>query len=370
MLEILKTLLYVNRNTLSIRKFLNRVRVMNEYASGKLITESFPNMVHIEPTNVCNLRCVMCPHAFQINRKKGFMEFDLFKRIIDELKGTPAEFIYLHQFGESLLHKDFFKMVRYAKAAGIQVGFSTNATLLDQRNSSELLASGLDFLTLSLDGGTSEIYEKYRIGADWKEVESKCLNFLELRSRHDRGNRMHVVAQTISMKGNENSLQKLMDEFGRFPISFTNKPFNEWGGKFDEITNLSTNSDPTKGVDRQRCEKPYKLLTIEWDGTVVPCTRFFDNQYVYGTFPQKSLREIWNGEAARNFRRLHLSNRRDIDFCNTCICDGPSFLERQAMKVLDIMMIEKLIMDIPFVRGRGVANVTETILAGKNGKFQ
>ena len=66
---------------------------------------SFPNMIHIEPTNHCNLGCIMCPQPREMQRVKGMMSLDLYKSMIDELKDTPAEFVYLHQFGESLLHK-------------------------------------------------------------------------------------------------------------------------------------------------------------------------------------------------------------------------------------------------------------------------
>jgi len=367
-LKIFRVLSYINKNTFSLKKLFNRIKVMDEYAKGRLCLRSFPNMIHIEPTNVCNIRCVMCPQPTIMKRKKGFMSMDLYKKVIDELKDTPAEFVYLHQFGESLLHKNLFDMIKYAKRAGLQTGFSTNATILTKENSQKLLDASLDCLILSLDGGSEDIYEKYRLGADWKKVEENCFDFMELRKKYNNEKLPHVVAQTISMKDNENSIDNLYDKFSKYNCSFTNKPFNEWGGKVDEINELSTNDNPTDAGNRQRCEKPYKLLTIEWDGTVVPCTRFFDNQYVYGVFPEKSLREIWNGEAAVNFRKSHLSDRSKVEFCNTCICDGPSFLEQQVLKLMDIMWIEKFIMEVPFVRTRGVANLSQKLAVDKKGK--
>jgi MoaA/NifB/PqqE/SkfB family radical SAM enzyme len=53
-----------------------------------------------------------------MKREKGMMDFATFKKIIDESRGK-LEFTYLHLFGESLLHPDLFKMIRYCNDAGI-----------------------------------------------------------------------------------------------------------------------------------------------------------------------------------------------------------------------------------------------------------
>ena len=97
-------------------------------------------MIHIEPTNHCNLGCIMCPQPREMQRVKGMMNFDLYKSIIDELKDTPAEFVYLHQFGESLLHK-ITDMVDYASENGLQVGMSTNGTLLNEKISERIYSN-------------------------------------------------------------------------------------------------------------------------------------------------------------------------------------------------------------------------------------
>ena len=51
-----------------------------------ILFKSIPNEIIIEPTNVCNLKCPVCPTTYGMDRKLGFMEFDLYKSIIDDLK--------------------------------------------------------------------------------------------------------------------------------------------------------------------------------------------------------------------------------------------------------------------------------------------
>ena len=57
---------------------------------SKFIPDSFfkklPDAILIEPTNVCNLSCPVCPTTFGMHRVNGFLKFDLFKSVIDELK--------------------------------------------------------------------------------------------------------------------------------------------------------------------------------------------------------------------------------------------------------------------------------------------
>ena len=365
---------YLNKNTFSFNKVFNRFKVINEYSKKENELASFPNMIHIEPTNHCNLGCIMCPQPNEMQRIKGMMNLDLYKSIIDELKDTPAEFVYLHQFGESLLHKKITDMIDYASENGLQVGMSTNGTLLNEKISERILNSKLDFLTLSLDGATEESYDKIRPGvgiytkvAGWKNVEKNIFNFLDLRKKLN--SKVHIVAQTISMKGNENAIDVLKNKFDKYDITFSNKPFNEWGGKVEEINNLSTNEKPID-PDRILCEKPWRLLTITWNGEVVPCTRYFDNQDTYGKFPEQSLREIWNSDKAKNYRKLHISGRKNVDYCSTCSLDGPNEVERQALKIFDVMFLEKFMYDDnTFFRHRKFGSLVEKLF-GRKKKLQ
>ena len=52
----------------------------------------YPACVQLEPTSVCNFRCIMCYQSDKTfsEKKHGFMgsmEMDLFKKIVDEIEG-------------------------------------------------------------------------------------------------------------------------------------------------------------------------------------------------------------------------------------------------------------------------------------------
>src|SRR5271165_5737017 len=64
-----------------------------------------PTVMMIENTNLCNAECVMCPREL-LSRKRGFMDFGLFEKIIREVSGLKRKPVtHLHGFGEPMLDK-------------------------------------------------------------------------------------------------------------------------------------------------------------------------------------------------------------------------------------------------------------------------
>jgi len=118
--------------------------------------DSFPTEVIIETSSLCNLRCIMCFRNYLPKETKySNMDFELFKKIIDECKKNKIAAVKLSWRGEVLLNKDFVKMVKYAKQAGIkEVSTLTNATNLTKEIAEGLVGSGLDYLIFSVDGVT------------------------------------------------------------------------------------------------------------------------------------------------------------------------------------------------------------------------
>jgi len=102
-----------------------------------------------------------------MKRKQGFMDKDLYCKIINEASTIGINYINLHNFGEPLLDKDFAWRVIYAKQRGIKkVTTNTNAQTMDEKISRQLIGAGLDELFISLDGAGEKIYKKLRVGLD------------------------------------------------------------------------------------------------------------------------------------------------------------------------------------------------------------
>jgi len=138
------------------------------------------------------------------------MELGLLKRIIDEGVENGLCSLKLSLRGEPNLPPTLFDMIRYAKEKGIiDVYFNTNATLLNEDKINQLIDSGLDRISISAEGTTKEVYERYRVGAKYEEVLSSVKALRLIRDR--RGlSYPQIRVQTLLLPELEESFPKYM----------------------------------------------------------------------------------------------------------------------------------------------------------------
>ncbi len=93
--------------------------------------ESFPELLSIELTNSCNADCLMCPRS-ELTRVKGQMDFELFKKIINDCKGYNLKKINLFWFGETFIYPKLIEAIKYIKAnlPKTKINISTNGALV------------------------------------------------------------------------------------------------------------------------------------------------------------------------------------------------------------------------------------------------
>jgi hypothetical protein len=126
-----------------------------------------PSRLYIECTAACNISCThaCCAPETGITRTRqaGMLDFDLFRRVIDEV-GPSLVRIDFFNYGEAFLHKRAVEMCEYIKTAfpHIYLYTSTNGLALTEAQARRLVHSGIDEVTFSIDGATQESYAKYR----------------------------------------------------------------------------------------------------------------------------------------------------------------------------------------------------------------
>lgn len=161
-----------------------------ECIESNLVITEFPLNIAIEPSNYCNLNCIMCAHD-KLTRAKGKMDIRLYKKIIDEIsQENPDTRVWLDYYGEPLLLQfKLFYLINYAKQKGLtNVCINTNATLLTEEISEMLIDSGIDFISIDCDGYSKEVYEKIRVNAKRDEVYTNIEYFAKrIKSIRDRG---------------------------------------------------------------------------------------------------------------------------------------------------------------------------------------
>ncbi len=126
-----------------------------------------PGRMFIECTAACNISCsqAICAPETGITktRQAGMLDFDVFKRVIDEV-GPSLGRIDFFNYGEAFLHKRAVEMCEYIKAnhPHIYLYTSTNGGAFNEEQARRLVHSGIDEVTFSVDGARAESYVQYR----------------------------------------------------------------------------------------------------------------------------------------------------------------------------------------------------------------
>ncbi|KLI36734.1 radical SAM protein, partial [Brachyspira hyodysenteriae] len=149
-------------------KIKPRIDLENRTKLETVIPLETPFIIFIDPSDKCNFKCKFCPTGNielmqnTSGRNFGSMDFNLYKKIIDDLKEFEGKVkvIRLYKDGEPLLNKHFPEMVEYAKKSNKvdRVDTTTNASLLNKDLSLQIINAGLDRINISIEGMNSKQY--------------------------------------------------------------------------------------------------------------------------------------------------------------------------------------------------------------------
>lgn len=269
------------------------------------IVSDFPLFLDIEATSVCNLKCPDCVQT-STKFKKGFMDFNLYKKIIDEASDNGCYGCKFHCVGrgEPLMHRDIVKMVAYAKKKGlIDVYLNTNGVLLNIYAARALLDAGLDRISFSIDGFSRSIYEKYRPGAKFINIAYKIVpDFFFLRETGNYKTKIRI--QTINFPDVDLDFypyfwKTICDEVAY--IDYKNMGERKFGLKSDWI-----------------CPQPWQRMGVLYDGWVIPCNHDDRGYAILGNANMTSISRLWNSSEMKYIRETHRRNKAHL----LSACDG------------------------------------------------
>jgi len=349
----------MNRPKKKLRKFLN---ILSMYKSSeKALT--YPIAMQVEVTCGCNISCKMCVVPNLLTRKKGFMSFETFKNIYDQIK---PDTVVLTGYGESLLNKDIFRIIEYAKKNNSSVHMDTNCTLLDESRSQKLIVSGIDLVKVSIDGATKETYDKIRLESNYDVLWENLRTFVRLKKEVGMENPLLNLSCIIQPENFEElcsiveagyNLGKIDLRFGIVTDYGNNKEgtYNFWKDidqkkvldSFDvalkrskELGLQSTFSTlsgakeqyielmRTKRLKMGACFWPWTSLFITSEGLIKPCCYFYDKDMVMGDLRKKKFKDIWNNYQYQLFRKNLVTNREVYPRCTVCGTDETHLFDK------------------------------------------
>jgi radical SAM protein with 4Fe4S-binding SPASM domain len=332
--------MWIDKNTFSFAKFLNRQKTILSYRKGRVNCDHSPSELILEITNHCNLECIMCPRP-NMKRKLGFMSFDLFKTIIDQVK-NKVELVYLAGgLGEPTIHPRLKEMIEYCKVTDVRVGISTNATLLNDKICDAILSSRPDVMLLSLDGATCETHEKIRIGSDFKKTMEGVERFL--RKKEEKGcKEIFTIVQMIYMPENSFEAALFRKKWNKFNSvnDIRLKKFLHLQGAdhYPEVESSERSNLPMV------CIHPWRQMAISWNGTVAICCRDYNYRHLLGDLTKQTISEVWNGTKMKTYRYLLASGQKEkIELCKNCAGMATNFPMRIACVIFDDYTIRKIL---------------------------
>jgi len=319
------------------RKVMNLLRVESEWLLRREVVKGRPYILFVDPTNVCNLRCPLCPTGVgKQGRQATMMSFECFARVIDQYAPHAYE-VNLYNWGEPLLNKDIFRMIEYAASRNLMPGMSSNLNTVRDSDIENLAQSRLEYLTVSLDGTTQEVYAHYRRQGDIELVTTNLRKLIALR-RGLRRKSPFIEWQFIVMKHNLHQVEdarRLAKEIGVDLLRFipVGLPFDatpaerarlaaEWYPELQdprvdlEAYQYQFLQPPRKSA----CFYLYRSITVNPDGKVAPCCIVYGERNDFGNALTDSPEALWNNERFRAARSLFSARGRPTvgTVCHRC----------------------------------------------------
>jgi len=319
-------------------KLFNLLKVERDRKFRRVKVSGRPYLLIVDPCNYCNLRCPLCPTGSQaLNRKQRMLSFDEFKKIFDWFSRYLFE-VSLHNWGEPLLNPDIYRMIEYAQRRNVGTNLSTNLVLMKPSDIGKILASGLEYLIVSLDATTPDVYDRYRVRGDFHRVMENMQLLIQKRNENRRKTPL-VEWQFIVMSINQHQMEEAeflsrkigVDTMRFIPVGFAHdasdkkKLAEQWLPKVLQDRTRTMDGDEVEFDRKARpgpCFYLYRSVVVNPDGGLSPCCFVYDQKYDFGRIWDHPIDEIWNNAhyvSARSlFSGKQVKNAEAVPSCVKC----------------------------------------------------
>lgn len=288
-----------------------------------------PFVLLVDPSSACNIQCRFCPcgtaHSdlWSDEKKKsiGTMDFELFKKIIDDCNGFKDKIKTLRMYkeGEPLFNPHFAEMVAYAKASGkfLSIDTTTNGTLLNPKLNREIVEAGLSRINISVIGLDSQEYE---------DICGKKIDFDKFRANikdlYDHRGKCHIYIKTVLERDDaesEKRKEKFYELFGdicdEIGVEYIVPCWPGFDSGEKEVGEMGIYGNRVE--DFTVCPRLFYLMVINSDGAVALCHVDWSRKTVMGNVHNNTVPQLW--KMLDPYRIEHLKgNRYKMPVCDVC----------------------------------------------------
>lgn len=292
-----------------------------------------PRSVKVELTARCDYKCFFCATSHGL-REKGNMDFDLFKRIVREMRDAGVEELGLFYLGESMLYPKLIDAVEYAKR---QCGFpyvflTTNGRLSTRQKVQALMYAGLDSLKFSFNWANGgQMKEITQVDA-FDRVVNNIRDARRARDTvfNDTGHWCGIYASSILYEGAQRDamdeavklIQGSVDEHYYLPLYSQHSLTTEQSGEKGYVPTAGNMGRIGGLVPPLPCWAVFTEGHVTFDGKLTACCFSHTEEFTMGDLTTTPFMDAWNSQAFQGLRQAHLDKDVTGTPCESCIAWG------------------------------------------------
>ncbi len=334
-----------------------------------------PYSIEYHPTNLCNLKCIMCGTRAEHRRLKSFdknfdpardAKFELTEEEVMNLIKDSANLGVREWLitggGEPFVKEYMIRVMQEIKNNGIFGNLNTNGVLLDKQKISNIVEMKWDMIMFSIDSHESSVHDSIRgVPGTFSKVDQTLKTIKNIKSKKQTST-PKIVFNTVLTNKIYNKIDKFLEyaaNVGCEDITFNPlmvfdadskklelSPIqeNSFQGFIGRLVYLSkklginTNLESLRIRKNRRsdemdkvimenisesdndfstipCFKPYLNVLIKMNGLISPCCMVENYRY---NIREMSLEEIWYGPYFTNLRKS-MKQRKLIKECSKCV---------------------------------------------------
>ena len=278
--------------------------------------------IHVEISNICNLKCSFCPEVEKSQRRMSPSEF---LRVAQEIAPWTEE-VVLHLLGEPLNHPQLDAILDVCTAVKLPVGIVSNGILLTGPRIDWLLRPIIRQVSFSLQS-----FEDNFPSQDPIPYLRRLKHFID-RAERERPDLYinfrfwDLEGETASASAHNSQMRAVLSDIFAFrwdeiKINLKQRKYHRIRGRlylhFDSRFVWPRPTDPIRSV-RGFCYGLTGHIGIHADGTVVPCCLDQSAAIPLGNLFENSLHEILAGPRARNIKDGFAAGELRESLCQRC----------------------------------------------------
>lgn len=302
-------------------------QLVDSHDSWEKAKKVYPIYIEVSPVGACNHRCTFCAVDY-IGYKAVMLDTKILKSRLQEMGALGVKSIMYAGEGEPMLHKDITEIVNETKKSGIDVSFTTNATVINDKFINEALQD-VSWIKVSINAGTPETYSK--IHQTKQKDFFKVIENLKkvIKKRNDDGLSVVVGAQALLLPENANEIHELIHlckeeikldylvvkPYSQHMFSNTHQYENVDYSKYLDLEKKldEYNSEKFQLIFRSHTMKKYienpenrykkcNATPFSWaylmaDGDLYGCSAYLlDDRFNYGNIMKDTFKNVWEGK--------------------------------------------------------------------------